>query len=98
MEENKKQGVELCDNFYIFQCPHCQIYIEVHKNETNCKIFRCGIYKSNNQPINPHSPKTVCDELKEKDLIHGCGKPFIFKDTYVEECEYIRTNKCDTKN
>jgi len=81
--------VVLYEDHYYFRCPHCYVYISVQKKDLNCKIFRCGVFKFNNQPIPPHAPRKQCDEYKSKDLINGCGKPFIFKDTYVEKCDYI---------
>ena len=89
MNQNNKEPVTRDNNFYNFQCPHCQIQIQVQVNDLNCKIFRCGIFKSNFNPINPHGSKIYCDELLNNDLIYGCGKPFIFIDTYVETCDYI---------
>jgi len=83
------EPVEFDDPYYIFKCPHCKIYIIVLKTETNCRIFRCGVYISNNNPIPPHTPKDECDRLKDENLIYGCGKPFIFKEKYVEICGYI---------
>lgn len=56
------------------KCPHCNEYIIIE--EVNCAIFRHGVYKENLQQIDPHSSKVVCDELLEKNLIYGCGKPF----------------------
>lgn len=84
-----KQNVIQDKDFYNFLCPHCLIGVEVKKKELNCKIFRCGVYKSNNKQINPHAKKELCDKLKKEDLIYGCGKPFMFKGTYVEICDYI---------
>ena len=55
-------------------CPHCNQYIYIES--INCGIFRCGIYKYSFEQINPHSSKEICDNLKEHDLIYGCGKPF----------------------
>jgi hypothetical protein len=83
------------DNTYIFNCPQCYNLVQVSKAETNCLIFRHGIYKQNFTQINPHLPKTECDKLVELDLIYGCGKPFklIRNSTNeidrVEICEYI---------
>lgn len=76
---------------YIFECPNCEIIIQVKKNETNCCIFRCGIYKNNFVQIPPHANKEECDRLKNNDLIYGCGKPFKFNKNKqeVEICEYI---------
>lgn len=84
-----KEPVEQFDDFYLFKCPYCKSSIVVMKNELNCKIFRCGVLKKNNEPINPHAPKVECDRLKELDLIDGCGRPFIFRGDYVEKCDYI---------
>ena len=83
------------NNFYIFSCPYCECYIQVHKNSVNCQIFRHGVYKSSGQQINPHSSKKICDELVEKNLVYGCCKPFrlildnngIVND--IEKCDYI---------
>ena len=72
-------------------CPHCQESIIIE--EINCAIFRHAVLKINNQQINPHSSKDICDDLIEKKLIYGCGKPFqlIKKDNKLEAviCEYI---------
>jgi hypothetical protein len=73
------------------QCPHCKEYIIIE--QINCAIFRHGILKLNFQQINPHLSKNECDELKEKDLIYGCGKPFKLENKdnvwIAIECEYI---------
>ena len=72
-------------------CPHCKESIIIE--EINCAIFRHAVLKINNQQINPHSPKDICDVLIEKKLIYGCGKPFqlIKKDNKLEAiiCDYI---------
>ena len=81
--------VEQVDGFYIFQCPHCEQTICVHRDEVNCKIFRCGSYKANGQPIHPHTPKPECDRLKAENLIYGCGKPFIFDHVEALVCGYV---------
>ena len=81
------------NNFYQFNCPHCNQSIEVKKNQLNCCIFRCGILKSNMKQIGPHTNKEECDRLKENDLIYGCGKPFKFVTNNgtnsIEICGYI---------
>jgi hypothetical protein len=74
---------------FIFECPHCKLLIIVKKEEINCKIFRHGVLKDTLTMINPHSSKEICDELKEKDLIYGCGKPFSFDGEKVEIIDYI---------
>lgn len=73
--------------YYVLECPHCGLSIQVMNSELACKIFRHGSFNNNEenkrlgrigQQIPPHSIKTVCDELAEKGLIDGCGKPFKF--------------------
>lgn len=75
----------------IVQCPHCEGPIEVV--EVNCAIFRHGVFKQTGIQMHPHETKEKCDELIEKNLIYGCGKPFkitIINNTYVAEiCDYI---------
>ncbi len=72
----------------IVECPNCKISIVVE--ELNCRIFRCGVLKSNNTQINPHLDKIGCDSLYNSGSIYGCGKPF-----YVDisgnaiVCDYI---------
>jgi len=72
-------------------CPQCGITIEILA--LNCQIFRCGVLKSNGTQINPHLNKIECVDLKEKDLIYGCGAPFwvsLINDTYEASlCDYI---------
>lgn len=86
--------VLLENDTYIFECPHCHQYVEVNRNEINCRIFRHAVYKNNMQQINPHASKEECDYLRETDKIYGCAKPFIFNtkndgNFTVEICEYI---------
>jgi hypothetical protein len=75
----------------VVTCPHCQC--EVLILELNCQIFRHGAFISNGEQIDPHTCKERCDELIEKKLIHGCGKPFRVDksgDKYIASiCEYI---------
>ncbi len=58
----------------IVECPHCKQTCEII--ELNCKIFRCGVMKSDYKQIDPHLPKDACDALAVDGLIFGCGKPF----------------------
>jgi hypothetical protein len=61
--------------------------------EINCGIFRHGILKENNQQIDQHAPKQICDQYVKEDLIIGCGKPFkLFMQSGVYiaiKCDYI---------
>ena len=74
-------------------CPHCHMYIIIMKEEFNCKIFRHGVLKANNQQINPHLKKEECDRLAREKLIYGCGKPYKLverKDKWIaEKCDYL---------
>ena len=49
-------------------CPHCKESIIIE--EINCAIFRHAILKINNEQINPHASKDICDSLIEKKLIY----------------------------
>ena len=77
----------------VIQCPHCQEFIIVEK--LNCGIFRHGVLIQNGEQIPPHLGKPMCDELAEKKLIYGCGKPFKISKTNestpfsIEICDYI---------
>ena len=87
------------DGFYYFFCPYvnCQLLIQVPVDQVNCQIFRHGMYISNAEQMNPHTPEPECDRIREKKdtVIYGCGLPFRMvcidnKKTYhVEICDYI---------
>ena len=71
----------------VVSCPHCGIYIEIL--EINCRIFRCGIYKTTYAQIPPHLPKMECDLLVQQDLIYGCGRPFMLVNNVPTICDYV---------
>jgi hypothetical protein len=78
----------------ILICPHCHEYFMVEKNEIICAIFRHGVYIDSLLPLDPHSPKNICDQLVSEKKIYGCGKPFqIFFDpsgeSFTKICDYI---------
>ena len=79
-------------DIYIFECPHCNLSIQVERSQVNCRIFRHGVYKKNYEQVNPHLPKKECDSLVENKKVYGCCKPFeiITKDNklFVTECDY----------
>jgi hypothetical protein len=64
------------ENYYIVVCPHCFDKIIINKNEVNCAIFRHGSFKTNLEPIPPHSSKEDCEALLSNKQIYGCSKPF----------------------
>ncbi len=76
----------------IVECPHCKQFIIIEK--INCGVFRHGTYIYNGEQINPHLSKKICDDLVDKKVIFGCGKPFkitiIENNKYnIEICDYI---------
>ena len=81
----------------IIKCPHCEEFVLIEK--INCGIFRHGIIKNTGKQMNPHENQKICEELKQKNLIYGCGKPFRIKIKinenqnekiyYTEICDYI---------
>lgn len=83
------------DEYLIFECPNCNLQIQVYKNEINCCVFRHGIYKNTYQQIPPHLSKIECDELLKNNKIYGCCIPFYFcKNKIINEstiiiCDYI---------
>jgi hypothetical protein len=83
------------NQLFVFECPHCDLLIQVSKKQTNCCIFRHGAIKENLKQVDPHLPKEQCDTLFDKGLIWGCGKPFQFHkatkdfEAFVDMCEYI---------
>jgi hypothetical protein len=58
------------------QCPHCQQYVIVRKNELNCCIFRHAAFLANLAPIPPHTSEAECVRLLAANLVVGCAKPF----------------------
>lgn len=82
MEDISKQikmgRVDLIDNVYNFFCPHCKAATQVLPQQINCKIFRHAVFKINNVPINPHLPKSQCDDLIKRDIVRGCAGPLEF--------------------
>jgi len=93
MSESKSKKIIEYEDFYIFQCPHCDEFITVHKNELFCKIFRHAVYKDSGKQISPHSSKEICDKLVLEDKVMGCAKPFQVvingSDMFAEVCDYI---------
>lgn len=71
----------------LVECPHCEVLIEIL--EVNCGIFRCGIFKVNGEQVPPHLPKDACDDLKDKNHIWGCCRPFQYVDGKVKPCDYL---------
>jgi hypothetical protein len=68
-------------------CPHCGLPVEII--ESNCCIFRHGVYKDTLRQIDPHMPKEQCDALYESGKIYGCGQPFRLVKGELEICGYL---------
>lgn len=81
--DKEKNIVEQWHDFYIFRCPHCNVYIIVHNSETNCKVFRCST------TLSPHASKEECDKTIKDNM--GCTRPFIMSDDfkYIFKSDYI---------
>jgi hypothetical protein len=77
---------------WTFLCPHCNQFTEVLKNQVNCQIFRHATFMTG-QPINPHLPQALCEQLIQQGQVYGCAKPFRLRFTpegnYAEICDYI---------
>ena len=89
MSENKSNISERFINI-IVNCPNCNNPVLIE--QLNCRIFRHGILKSNNNQLNPHASKEECEYYINNNLIHGCGKPFRVlenNDFKTVICEYI---------
>jgi hypothetical protein len=41
-------------SYLVISCPHCNQKIFTLETDINCKIFRCGILKSDYSQIDPH--------------------------------------------
>ncbi len=93
----KGQDIESSDakiEVYYFNCPHCDGFSMVTKNEINCKIFRHGVHNQGmmiGQPINPHASMVEVQQLLDGGLILGCGKPIQMTDdlSQVKTCGWI---------
>ena len=76
---------------FIIKCPHCKKFILIE--QINCAIFRHGVYKTNNEQVNPHLNELDCDNLIKNKMVYGCCLPFkIIKenDKYIAViCEYL---------
>lgn len=78
MNTESVADVKLDGDVYILKCPHCGLFVLVHRNEVNCKVFIHGVDKFTNQPVNPHMTEDECHRLASGGLIYGCGGQFFF--------------------
>ena len=82
-------NINFIDNFYYFNCPHCDIMCQVHKTDIRCTIFRHAVYKKDSSFVNPHASREECEKWIKSGEIYGCAKPFIFDGKNVKKCGYI---------
>lgn len=80
---------------YIYQCPHCNLFILVQQHEVHCRIFRHAVFKGDMKQVNPHASKENCERYVSEDLVFGCAKPYeMYKAQTVSgwavrPCDYI---------
>ena len=72
------ENIQIDGEFFIIKCPHCSDYIQIHRNDINCRIFIHGVYKQTMQQVNPHLHRQSCDQLIRAGHIYGCGNQFTF--------------------
>jgi len=77
------------EDIFYFQCPHCQVMIQVPRHEIRCTIFRHAVFKKGMRFVNPHASKEECERWLKEDIVYGCTKPFKFDGKKVEICGYI---------
>jgi len=78
----------------ILPCPHCDHSMMIYPTEINCAIFRHAVFKSNMEPIPPHSTKDTCQDLLKTNQVYGCAGPFRLiidqSGKYIaEKCDYL---------
>ena len=72
----------------LIKCPNCNLPILIES--INCGIYRCGVFRSNGQPVYPHAPRIECEFYVNNQLIYGCANPFKYNGKDPPEiCEYI---------
>ena len=72
----------------IISCPNCEIPIYIES--ISCMIFRCGVFRTNGEPIPPHASQTECEYYVNNQLIYGCACPFKYDGTNPHIiCDYI---------
>jgi hypothetical protein len=76
-------------NIYYFNCPHCELLIQVPKEEIRCTIFRHANFKKDMAFVPPHASKDECESWIKNDIVYGCAKPFRFTGRTLEICGYI---------
>ena len=85
--------VENDHRLLLFECPHCDLIVQVLLREICCGVFRHAIMKNDHTHINAHLSKAECEILVAENKVYGCCKPFrLFCDEkkwVAEACDYI---------
>jgi hypothetical protein len=97
MDPEKVEVTQQEEDPLCLECPHCKAMVVVYRHEIRCKIFRHGVFKDTMQPMDPHTPKELCDAYAREERIYGCGRPFFLveiikdgkRDYRPEICGYI---------
>jgi hypothetical protein len=76
---------------FVVSCPYCDEFILIYEKDTNCLVFRHGIYKNSFRQIDPHLSKPECERLVSNDLIYGCAGPFMI---HMETGNHWVARKC----
>ena len=75
-------------DYQLFDCPVCQLPLQIFKREIDCAIFRHAIMK-NGTIVGSHASKEEIDKLIATDSIWGCGAPIRLIGDKLEKCDYI---------
>jgi hypothetical protein len=73
---------------YYFECPHCEVLLQVLQSDIRCTIFRCCVHRDGTF-FNPHASKQQCEAAVQSGNYLGCGRPFRFDGQTVTICDYI---------
>ena len=78
------------EEYIVVICPNCQGSVIIYKKQIKCGIFRHGVYKKTNKPIDPHLSQSKCEKLFRTKKVLGCCKPFkLNNENQPEVCDYI---------
>ena len=80
---------------YLIECPWCGGSVQVPKNQINCQIFRHGVRRSDNEPINQHIYEQDIDSFLDQNPIRGCSEQFYFDGTQL--CKLVNEKKLNLK-
>ena len=85
---NTPNALNITNTINIITCPHCGEPVSILASEINCGIFRHAVFRSNGEPVPPHSAKAQLDQWNAEGLLYGCAKPFRYDGRTVSICSY----------